>query len=188
MRKLDQLTEKTISILAVLADRDLLVRIAHVVLHQILILAVLADRDRIPATRSSPGTGHFNPRGPCGPRRPEPGPGRRRQAISILAVLADRNPRRERANGVIPDFNPRGPCGPRRAGDPDEVRGVDISILAVLADRDTGIPKSAGKFSHFNPRGPCGPRPVTSDADKAARLAFQSSRSLRTAAYRCWRR
>ena len=58
----------------------------------------------------------FNPRGPCGPRQLVCGVGDAGRGISILAVLADRNP---------PDH------GPVR-------HEADISILAVLADRDKG--------------------------------------------------
>ena len=167
-----------ISILAVLADRDQRLRrsIRKVC---ISILAILADRDAVTAnfpyvdvlfqssrslrtaTRPEislrPSALHFNPRGPCGPRRTadqlaawcfEFQSSRSLRTatwvgtvitsitgISILAVLADRDP-------SFPGFPSR----------------ICISILAVLADRDVHD------------------MDVTADGE-----LFQSSRSLRTA-------
>ena len=103
---------KSISILAVLADRDVCVGVMFWMQNKISILAVLADRDTI-----------FCNNKPV-------------QKISILAVLADRDVNlhrplthllvisilavladRDRANSgtvsIHRNFNPRGPCGPR---------------------------------------------------------------------------
>ena len=191
-----------ISILAVLADRDLqgrrkrpwvaafqssrslrtATRGADEALHraEISILAVLADRDLV----FMGGGFGWN--------------------ISILAVLADRDGLLLGEWKAAPDFNPRGPCGPRPigAGLPDvDVRisilavladrddlpiarlaGLDgISILAVLADRDHVERNNVTNVKDFNPRGPCGPRPMTRDAYREWCRLFQSSRSLRTA-------
>ena len=146
---------------------------------EISILAVLADRDNnlsggFPAAlyfnprgpcgpRLSTGSGEkyikdFNPRGPCGPRH-----GRQHQpgdpaAISILAVLADRDCFWRR------DIEPKGAFQSSRSLRTATVRGLHkevcgrISILAVLADRDghDSVLKIANR--NFNPRGPCGPR------------------------------
>ena len=103
----------TISILAVLADRDPdgdALRLEG----EISILAVLADRD---------------PKRPAGQRlRPD---------ISILAVLADRDLMRgDKTRWITRNFNPRGPCGPRQPVGAMPVPVKLISILAVLADRD----------------------------------------------------
>ena len=89
---------RCISILAVLADRDDAFRYAHRLLE------------------------YFNPRGPCGPRRP---------TGSIWVV--DEN-----------DFNPRGPCGPRLLTIFLISANVYISILAVLADRDPAVTSALG--------------------------------------------
>ena len=101
-----------ISILAVLADRDDIVR--DIISHTwISILAVLADRDGVPSpfllevsifqssrslrTATAPAQGHtatlkyFNPRGPCGPRLSNCAGSNYEYTISILAVLADRD-------------------------------------------------------------------------------------------------
>ena len=79
----------TISILAVLADRDSFDWEEYPG-YEISILAVLADRD-----------------GPQGPGH------RQGQGISILAVLADRDIAWAMVRAIRRDFNPRGPCGPR---------------------------------------------------------------------------
>ena len=193
---------RRISILAVLADRDHSQTTFQSILGDISILAVLADcdtrwrdngggtsvfqssRSLRTATRKSPERTcrgkYFNPRGPCGPRlrycckpmsvfyfnpRGPCGP-RREPSASSLAYPHNFNPRgpcgpRPKNGGEnygIYHFNPRSPCGPRR------------NVRTLLR---------TGK-AYFNPRGPCGPRPyaapiVTHD------VAFQSSRSLRTA-------
>ena len=79
----------------------------------ISILAVLADRD-IVMTAVSLVNGNFNPRGPYGPRQKALSKLGLNLYISILAVLADR----DSTPSCLPDsevlyFNPRGPCGPR---------------------------------------------------------------------------
>ena len=149
-----------ISILAVLADRDRLRPGLCDYPHGISILAVLADRDSTRLHVISPflvfqssrslrtataqtwplvGTeGHFNPRGPCGPRL--------RDCRALKSPI---------------NFNPCGPCGPRRAQDLRPGPAMEISILAVLADRDCCLPGNRPYLPiYFNPRGPCGPRPA----------------------------
>ena len=101
---------------------------------------------------------NFNPRGPCGPRRNHHGqrqhsgkfqssrslrtatvplpPESSQGAISILAVLADRDHRCCRRCLRSWYFNPRGPCGPRPLPQGVARTHPGISILAVLADRD----------------------------------------------------
>ena len=113
----------------------------------ISILAVLADRDIIRRSRSG-SRKNFNPRGPCGPRRARPavikprppyfnprGPCGPRPISHTLLLQRCKY------------FNPRGPCGPRRScSEPPETPG-GISILAVLADRDN--PETAqGERAH----------------------------------------
>ena len=125
--------------------------------------------------------GNFNPRGPCGPRRGLRSIITSRIGISILAVLADRD-WCAIVNFELPKmhFNPRGPCGPRQDA-PEHFWGDDgISILAVLADRDVKTFLAGGGSQDFNPRGPCGPR-RRFVRRSIRRMAFQSSRSLRTA-------
>ena len=125
--------------------------------YSISILAVLADRDqagqgsqgRHPVFQSSrslrtatmkafpqlQSLSNFNPRGPCGPRPRighEEGPPTEFQSSRSLRT-------------ATPD------------GDALRLEG-QISILAVLADRDDYDQQSTGQKLHFNPRGPCGPR------------------------------
>ena len=171
-------------------------------LEEISILAVLADRDR-KLLCSHQQSLHFNPRGPCGPRRFN-------QWQYVRELL---------------NFNPRGPCGPRRRpkrtgseaaeisilavladrdfqyiwdrafdlrisilavlADRDRktsrfVAPATISILAVLADRDRLRSADLQKAGYFNPRGPCGPR-RTQQKQTNTTKKFQSLRSLRTA-------
>ena len=144
-----------ISILAVLADRDLnkifadmaekvfqssrSLRTATLVLGDEFSVQIFqSSRSLRTATPWSWGTSspsrYFNPRGPCGPRR-----GDVRSGLPHVY------------------FNPRGPCGPRHAAGDKALKLLGISILAVLADRDV---EKRGKIRY---------------------IVFQSSRSLRTA-------
>ena len=149
---------------------------------------------------------YFNPRGPCGPRPLGIRPLTYAGGISILAVLADRDPPGSHLPGrsggisilaVLADrdcwcyffcgigrshFNPRGPCGPRPARQIHQGRLRPISILAVLADRDIWRHLAVSCWSHFNPRGPCGPRQRQRRTASPPKR-FQSSRSLRTATH-----
>ena len=81
---------------------------------------------------------NFNPRGPCGPRHLLRSGLPANLAISILAVLADRDTSTTKTNQT----------------------GTLISILAVLADRDLVSWSFPWRPVHFNPRGPCGPRHI----------------------------
>ena len=170
----------TISILAVLADRD----------------STLCDILRL--------TNNFNPRGPCGPRRCRSCRSRRDRRISILAVLADRDVRLLYYTCVVTaDFNPRGPCGPRRL----QPGGRCLYHRHFNPRGPCGprrdIDAANEVLQHFNPRGPCGPRPsrarfsrtpssisilaVLADRDYESiptvteLIEFQSSRSMPTA-------
>ena len=157
-----------ISIHAVLWDRDKASEIQAVSAALISIHAVLWDRDwrgltktqkksRFQSTRSSgtattrhcPRTtiyGHFNPRGPLGPRLYRHGSPRER-----------------------PDFNPRGPA------DRDLPTGTlyrkIISIRGPLGPRLV-VPEHDGRVVDFNPRGPLGPRLSSTNADPVALADF----------------
>ena len=117
-------------------------------------------RTATPSGPTPPGTAaYFNPRGPCGLRRPlvwpRPGPPPVFQSLrSLRTATIRRNPSILRPG----NFNPRGPCGPRRF----------LRSFRLLLVR------------YFNPRGPCGPRQKLIAAPGRAE-GFQSSRSLRTA-------
>ena len=125
---------------------------------KISILAVLADRDLELDLSRKNRTKHFNPRGPCGPRQRAFG-GRRPQVIfQSSRSLRTATRASSGRNGDHQYFNPRGPCGPQLLNlRPKEVP-PNISILAVLADRDMRSPSGLMRLSYFNPRGPCGPR------------------------------
>ncbi len=103
---------------------------------KISILAVLADRDLELDLSRKNRTKHFNPRGPCGPRQRAFG-GRRPQVIfQSSRSLRTATRASSGRNGDHQYFNPRGPCGPQLLNlRPKEVP-PNISILAVLADRD----------------------------------------------------
>ena len=149
---------KTISILAVLADRDLVTVISPSFLITISILAVLADRDNL---TFSTGRRHtdFNPRGPCGPRQDAKHQAtahtgfqssrslrtatnhreklQMTQSISILAVLADRDSSRSAARAKALAFQSSRSLRTATCGSGlRSMRTRRISILAVLADRD----------------------------------------------------
>ena len=200
-RPVAQVDGVAISILAVLADRDTKMRRMVVSLPLISILAVLADRDRFSILRLLPiplfqssrslrtATANRHDTAELSwefqssrSLRTATALSKRlsdRLSISILAVLADRDPSRPPPGPPPCHFNPRGPCGPRphvddsRASEEISILAVladrdlplmvehdagEISILAVLADRDIALISIALPPYHFNPRGPCGPR------------------------------
>ena len=148
-----------ISILAVLADRDAYT--PHYPTHsqgfqssRSLRTATLAGN----RVRNHPG--NFNPRGPCGPRHTDRGNNVNCHAISILAVLADRDE-------VIP------------------YDGLNCLIFQSSRSLRTATSRSfsnSASTAYFNPRGPCGPRQAAAHRTRRED-AFQSSRSLRTATY-----
>ena len=144
----------------------------------ISILAPRAGSD-VAVRRGRPRVRHFNPRSPCGERRPN-------VRMSVPGNY----------------FNPRSPCGERRGAlwrpggrlifqSSLPVRGAtwprewaadraDISILAPRAGSDGDSSPPAGAERDFNPRSPCGERPVeySGYGDKDP---FQSSLPVRGA-------
>ena len=191
-----------ISILAVLADRDGLLRpgINSSSLFQ-------SSRSLRTATNISAEivflSMYFNPRGPCGPRRlwqkgrwqnhiyfnPR-GPCGPRPAAPLTAPTEGSyfNPRGPCGPRLLSSrgttrgsyFNPRGPCGPRPLIDNERIgpKRFQSSRSLRTATRASRIPYQPGKY--FNPRGPCGPRRFQ-NVRVTPKIVFQSSRSLRTA-------
>ena len=123
---------------------------------------------------------HFNPRSPCGERRPCNGTGK-----NCLWNFNPRSPCGERryntgAYGRAINFNPRSPCGERPAAMQKELRDMEfqstlpmrgatmvstrlppnnkISIHAPHAGSDISGPLPPSTPSNFNPRSPCGER------------------------------
>ena len=126
----------------------------------ISILAVLADRDWSWASSPLPRR-NFNPRGPCGPRQCSSFPGLCPDYISILAVLADRDPVAMSKPKLTPMISILAVLADRDTVLPiGDHTGCAISILAVLADRDACWKERRSDTAYFNPRGPCGPRPL----------------------------
>ena len=144
----------------------------------ISIHAPLAGSDRRPPARAS-SPRNFNPRSPCGERRP----GR-----------SSRRPRH--------DFNPRSPCGERpNRHDVDYMRkafqstlplrgatvayGLRIHFLRYFNPRSPcgerlGLALTVRVLSNFNPRSPCGERRFDHALSLPSRL-FQSTLPLRGA-------
>ena len=100
---------------------------------------------------------HFNPRSPCGERRPLSSGSRRWARFQSTLPLRGATSASWRCCCPPRDFNPRSPCGERRSPGP-------------------------GRYSslHFNPRSPCGERPVT-DSRGRTTVKFQSTLPLRGA-------
>ena len=146
-----------ISILAVLADRDVMRTMPFW-----LTVAFQSSRSLRTATWIWwPGNSsmiNFNPRGPCGPRLVLLASNNTAPSISILAVLADRDrpQRRLRFNHVY--FNPRGPCGPRRGSSHSCAWQHNFNPRGPCGPRQTARWWKRSSLN-FNPRGPCGPRP-----------------------------
>ena len=158
-----QLEADIISILAVLADRDLTTALPTPCSQTFQSSRSLRTATTSPRARSS-SPAYFNPRGPCGPRR--------RRAYAAPSVY---------------HFNPRGPCGPR----PNSAcaRHATHSIFQSSRSLRTATTRPGRLGSpriYFNPRGPCGPRPAISVPPYTSTV-FQSSRSLRTATGRVTR-
>ena len=81
--------------------------------------------------------GDFYPRSPCGERRSVHPETRRRDAISIHALLAESDKPIARHSGPLHDFYPRSPCGERPC-----TAETDMTLI------------------DFYPRSPCGERPM----------------------------
>ena len=103
---------------------------------------------------------HFNPRTPCGVRRPQRRERRAAKNISIHAPLAGCDARVRERQGWEKDFNPRTPCGVRPKRSTRSRRRSSISIHAPLAGCDLGIHGRRRRVRDFNPRTPCGVRPT----------------------------
>ena len=100
---------------------------------------------------------YFNPRSPCGERRP------RHDYTAAIVQFQSTLPLRGATpvDGLPPgfhrDFNPRSPCGERRNGATYTIL-PEISIHAPLAGSDPEIRMFCTSNSDFNPRSPCGER------------------------------
>ena len=102
----------------------------------ISIHAPRAGRDP-PDLRPGGGDDHFNPRAPCGARRPHRLRRVASAGISIHAPRAGRDGQRRLRHFPGAYFNPRAPCGARRRLDAIEGRMLTkISIHAPRAGRD----------------------------------------------------
>ena len=125
---------------------------------------------------------YFYPRSPCGERQPTAGILRFYPLISIHALLAESDRRRQNIPNQNHNFYPRSPCGERRnqsiisqanrnfyprspCGERRR-RGVlcyldnIISIHALLAESDAAIANAVLIASDFYPRSPCGERQI----------------------------
>ena len=130
---------------------------------------------------------HFNPRPPCGRRRPGQHAQDRRGNISTHVPRAGDDPGIDRIRRQCGHFNPRPPCGRRRAlgyvvqmckvfqptspvretttcGSP--ARPVQlISTHVPRAGDDPRTGERNGDGTDFNPRPPCGRRPSSAYSD-----------------------
>ena len=146
----------------------------------ISIHAPLAGRDRccwmLRCLRS-----YFNPRAPCGARRPK---WTRRESQKIFqstrplrgATAASDTPCRPPAH-----FNPRAPCGARHAYADDLRQHRVISIHAPLAGRDGQAARTVGRSQAFQSTRPLRGATMPSTVRKHFRDKFQSTRPLRGA-------
>ena len=104
------------------------------------------------------GAAHFNPRSPCGERRPPVHRVHRPhnfnprspcgERLLLLPALA-----REKGN-----FNPRSPCGERRASGNDDTSARHFNPRSPCGERPDD-PSTPEEYANFNPRSPCGERP-----------------------------
>ena len=149
---------------------------------------------------------HFNPRAPCGARRPLPPPAASPRHISIHAplrgatALAARISRTAQFQSTRPlrgatrtastpsggtaNFNPRAPCGARRIGRRHGHARLRISIHAPLAGRDCDkycILRGQPVISIHAPL--AGRDELFQLGDELDIMLFQSTRPLRGATY-----
>ena len=120
----------------------------------ISILAVLADRDLLSGLLRHSCRRYFNPRGPCGPRRNAPGRPDFNPRGPCGPRLGTRLP--PRYSGRY--FNPRGPCGPRRHADSCDIHVLIFQSSRSLRTATKQSGERGHRHKYFNPRGPCGPR------------------------------
>ena len=123
---------------------------------------------------------HFNPRTPCGVRRPQRRERRAAKNISIHAPLAGCDARVRERQGWEKDFNPRTPCGVRPKRSTRSRRRSSISIHAPPAGSYLRIHGRRRRVRDFNPRTPCGVRPRHTWT-ATTRAGFQSTHPLRGA-------
>ena len=148
---------------------------------------------------SSGFTKYFNPRAPCGARRPRhsnlyrsatisihaPRVGRDFNLVQVLRFLCNFNPRapcgarRYPSASVCPkthNFNPRAPCGARRISRASSVLGVHFNPRAPCGARRL-FSFHVWHTLYFNPRAPCGARRLSKMETKTGR-SFQSTRPV----------
>ena len=103
---------------------------------------------------------YFNPRAPCGARRPLRAALGHPDCISIHAPLAGRDSGAAIAPIGCIDFNPRAPCGARRTSNSRLCeRGGHFNPRAPCGARRLLLARFR-QYRYFNPRAPCGARPV----------------------------
>ena len=144
---------------------------------------------------------YFNPRPPCGRRRPGQHAQDRRGNISTHVPRAGDDPGIDRIRRQCGHFNPRPPCGRRRAlgyvvqmckvfqptspvretttcGSP--ARPVQlISTHVPRAGDDGQYFTNEYRNPNFNPRPPCGRRPLSPEDDTIGDSAFQPTSPVR---------
>ena len=146
-----------VSILAVLADRDLGVSSAFFTRMRFQSSRSLRTATMVVAS-FWPTRICFNPRGPCGPRPTLGKSTEGTDTVSILAVLADRD-----------------------LSDLTVYKTVKVSILAVLADRDHDYFTSCLPSPQFQSSRSLRTATLNQCGGRERCQGFQSSRSLRTA-------
>ena len=126
---------------------------------------------------------NFNPRTPCGVRRPH------LYAASPSIVFQSTHPLRGAtiSSSSIASpfvyFNPRTPCGVRLDDVTNGDKDLQISIHAPLAGCDIPRLMATSVRYDFNPRTPCGVRPPCMPRGRTA-TTFQSTHPLRGATRR----
>ena len=124
----------------------------------------------------------FNPRTPCGVRRPAQAHGTRSTKFQSTHSLRSATYNTLVLMLYLMCFNPRTPCGVRLENSKLRLPIKLVSIHALLAECDQWTLPRSKLLRCFNPRTPCGVRP--------ARFAiimsfprFQSTHSLRSATF-----
>ena len=107
-----------------------------------------------------------------------------RTLISIHALLAESDRKKQRRQTSKLHFYPRSPCGERLDQIWAEAVEIYISIHALLAESDRPQPPKARVLKNFYPRSPCGERHFMAGVHELFRQ-FLSTLSLRRATRHC---
>ena len=127
----------------------------------------------------------FNPRAPCGARLLEVGMDYQQVKFQPTRPLRGATDYKRLSCGRTGNFNPRAPCGARRRATASHTSSPNFNPRAPCGARRCVPHPFRHTRCNFNPRAPCGARPRTL-ARAGANASFQPTRPLRGATRRVY--